>query len=44
MGFLQVAQDYLDSHQYLKVITNTKHNLSVISDNTNFANIPAEDR
>lgn len=44
MGFSEVAEDDLDSHQYLKVNTNRKNNLSSITDNINFTNIPAGDR
>lgn len=44
MGFIKVAEDELDSHQYLKISINTKHNLTIITDNTNFTNTPAEGR
>lgn len=44
MGFIKVAEDDLDSHQYLKINTNTKNNLIIITDNINFTNVPAEDR
>lgn len=43
-GFIKVAEDDLDNHQYLKVNINTKNNLAIIIDNINFTNIPAEDR
>lgn len=44
MGFIKVAEDELNSHQYLQVSTNTKNNLTIIIENINFEYIPAEDR
>ena len=44
MGFIKVAEDELDINQYLKINTNTKNNLTIIANNINFTNIPAEGR